>query len=1020
MTFPTPMLTSPVVQRLGWTLVHSLWQGAAIAVVLGVVLRVLRRGTPPSRYAAGCAAMLALAALPILTFFVLSGSTDDRPNASASWPTQVGRDIAAPTSVAPRQEMGASAAMARVNVRDVPPDEVPRPPSADAAVPWHRPTLIERIGALASFARSALSTFLPFLVWLWAAGVTALSLWNLGAFAAVRRLRIGAAAHPVDRATDALARRLMDRLGLRTVKVLQSAIIDSPMVIGAIKPAVLLPASMICGLPPAQLEALLAHELAHVLRHDYLVNLLQSVLETIFFYHPAAWWISQRIRIEREECCDDLAVRVTRDRASYVRALAAVAGVHAPALAPAASGGLLLPRLRRLLGMPDADAGRSPRWLAAALLIVLGGAIAATLGVRQIARAGTESADKKQFDAGDVIQVHGKVLDPSGHIVAGARVMAITSPWLRDTPLAETQSAADGTFSVSFRKSQFTGEWQNFWDGTGVAATAPGLAPAWDLWNATDASGDVVLRLPPDDIRIEGRVLDLDGRPVKGAEVTVKNVRPRVEDMKSMDITEWDLSNLGKRRPPPLGGFGFPVSKVTTDDDGQFRIPGIGRGRTASLWIYKPGIAVTLPNVATLPIETTSRTLQNYIATTATQYGARFEIAAEPERLITGVVRDADTGKPLPGVLIKPGSDIRAQATTDAQGRYTLLGLPKKKGLEVTAIPNDQQPYFMRIMDVPQTPGLGPVTVDFELHRGVWITGKVIDHATGRGVPDTRIYYLPWRSNPYVKNLPEWQRNLRIQGPEDRYHSGPDGTYRVVAAPGKALLRAWPAAGGGYRKGVAADKITCPRIRGFSAYDVYIPGASPDDAYALEEVDIPPGQENTNVDLHLEPGITIHLKTVDPQGKPLAGVVVVGTRPSMPYQAENDSEFDAVAFREDERRSVYFWYVPGKLAAAITLCPRDLPGRELTVKLEPFATIKGQLLRSDGQPMASARIEAVDSLGATGTDADGRFTLTLPAGIDYHLHGIKGRDEFNTDTDKIPLKPGEVKDVGIVHVKPYE
>ena len=98
------------------------------------------------------------------------------------------------------------------------------------------------------------------------------------------------------------------------------------------------------------MEALLAHELAHVLRHDYLVNLLQSVVETLLFYHPVTWWVSRRIRAERENCCDDLALSVTRDRAAYARALATVAGVWAPALAPAAAGSELLPRLRRVLG----------------------------------------------------------------------------------------------------------------------------------------------------------------------------------------------------------------------------------------------------------------------------------------------------------------------------------------------------------------------------------------------------------------------------------------------------------------------------------------------------------------------------------------------------------------------------------------------------------------------------------------------------------------------------------------------
>ena len=120
------------------------------------------------------------------------------------------------------------------------------------------------------------------------------------------------------------------------------------------KPVVLLPASALAGLTPQQLEAILAHELAHIRRHDYLVNLLQTLVETLLFYHPAVWWLSRRIRIERENCCDDLAVSLCGDPCTYARALADLEALRGPArsLAMAANGGSLLQRVRRLLGAP--------------------------------------------------------------------------------------------------------------------------------------------------------------------------------------------------------------------------------------------------------------------------------------------------------------------------------------------------------------------------------------------------------------------------------------------------------------------------------------------------------------------------------------------------------------------------------------------------------------------------------------------------------------------------------------------
>ena len=139
-----------------------------------------------------------------------------------------------------------------------------------------------------------------------------------------------------------------------------------PTVIGWLKPVVLLPASALAGLAPNQIEAILAHELAHIRRHDYLVNLCRRVVETLLFYHPAVWWLSRRIRAERENCCDDLAVSLCGDPVAYAAALAELEGLRSTTgdLVLAATGGSLLQRVRRLLGAPT-HAGRAPGWLAA-------------------------------------------------------------------------------------------------------------------------------------------------------------------------------------------------------------------------------------------------------------------------------------------------------------------------------------------------------------------------------------------------------------------------------------------------------------------------------------------------------------------------------------------------------------------------------------------------------------------------------------------------------------------------------
>ena len=159
-------------------------------------------------------------------------------------------------------------------------------------------------------------------------------------------------------AIDAAARVIAERLRIRrAVAILESRAVVVPTLVGWVKPVVLLPAAALAGLSPEQLQAILAHELAHVRRHDYLVNLLQSMVETLLFYHPATWWVSAQVRAEREHCCDDLAVEVCGDRLVYVSALAeltTLAGHRGFALA--ATDGSLLGRVRRILGRQRIDA----------------------------------------------------------------------------------------------------------------------------------------------------------------------------------------------------------------------------------------------------------------------------------------------------------------------------------------------------------------------------------------------------------------------------------------------------------------------------------------------------------------------------------------------------------------------------------------------------------------------------------------------------------------------------------------
>ena len=279
----------------GWTLVHFLWQGAAASVFLAAVLLTTR--SPRIRYAAGCFALALMALAPMLTY---------------AWLGQPGvvRELGPVTLT-----LGSGDALSRA------------------------------IGGTGPIA------WISWLPLFWMAGVAALSARLMLAAASVHRLTH----RESTRIADAWP-HLSRRLGLtRAVAFLTSNRLIGPAQAGFLKPVVLLPLSLLTQLPAAQLEAIIAHELAHIQRHDYLVNLLQTFVETLLFYHPAVWWVSHVIRAERELCCDQLAAGVTGNRHQYAEALLAVEVMAGGRLAftNAATGGDLRQRIARLLGQTE-------------------------------------------------------------------------------------------------------------------------------------------------------------------------------------------------------------------------------------------------------------------------------------------------------------------------------------------------------------------------------------------------------------------------------------------------------------------------------------------------------------------------------------------------------------------------------------------------------------------------------------------------------------------------------------------
>jgi bla regulator protein blaR1 len=363
---------NPVVMAMGWTLLHAAWQVLVLGLLAAAAGSWAR--TPQAKYLIHGVALVACLGVPLLTFLSLLPGTH-----------------------------AASIQVVEAVIR----------PSAQALVPQSGG------GWTPSRLLSPVTPLLPWAALAWVAGVILGMGRMAGAWLWLKRTSSSHLA-PLPEAWAARFEELRTRLGIARKVVLRvSRILDSPATHGWWRPVVLVPAGLFAGFPPDLLEALLAHELAHVARNDYLVNLLQSITETLLFFHPVVWWLSRRIRDEREQVCDSLAARAIGDPIRLAQALNALDDVQTlqPSLALPAQGGLLVNRIRNLVSPAPSRVQRS--WaLAVPLLAVALAATGVCIGQTPKAESQTQivEADRQRVDQsfkklGDLVGQYDRLME---------------------------------------------------------------------------------------------------------------------------------------------------------------------------------------------------------------------------------------------------------------------------------------------------------------------------------------------------------------------------------------------------------------------------------------------------------------------------------------------------------------------------------------------------------------------------------------------------------------------------------
>lgn len=347
------LISSEIIRAIGWTLINITWQGTAIALMLWILLKIFNKSSAQFKYTISLLSLVAIVALSTYNFYN-SYQSSSPPNEKIDIVLSNGEGIIDGLSQI-------------IN-------------SASSPV-----SFIE----LFSVFVNRLDSYLPLIVNIWIVGIIFFMMKFFVGYVYLQRLKRDKVLNITDKWKEKFF-RIESKLAIKKrIRYLESKVARIPLMLGYLKPVIIIPAGMLTGIPENQIEAIIAHELAHIRRNDYLVNILQIFIEIVFFYHPAVWFISSIIRSERENCCDDLALTACEGSLTYAKALVSVQelkpGKVYSAVAFSGQKKQLINRIKRMVMKTEMKSNVSDRIIAT--LIVSIGIIIATLSVSFTAKS---------------------------------------------------------------------------------------------------------------------------------------------------------------------------------------------------------------------------------------------------------------------------------------------------------------------------------------------------------------------------------------------------------------------------------------------------------------------------------------------------------------------------------------------------------------------------------------------------------------------------------------------------------
>jgi RNA polymerase sigma factor (sigma-70 family) len=636
--------------------------------------------------------------------------------------------------------------------------------------------------------------------------------------------------------------------------------------------------------------------------------------------------------------------------------------------------------------------------------------------------------------------VSGRVLTPDGKPLPGAEILSVGAG---AAPQKLGVSAADGRFAVSIPRGR---------GRPNLVAAAAGFGVAFAELDLPGA--EVVLRTVKDR-PVRGRVVDTQGKPVAGATVEVRHVAAYGDTLDPF-LVDWQTRDshyglLGWARClSPEGPAPFPAA--TTDADGRFTMAGAGDERLVVLRVSGPGIArddlwvVNRGGFDPKPYNQVAAS--RFAAASGSDYawmvklhGPDAEVVAEAEKPVRGTVTDKDTSRPRPGVrvtLLQHGLDSDLTATTDAAGQYEFRGARKARSYPILVASDGVTGHVATTVRCDDTPGYTPVTVDVAVRKGVIVTGRVLDKATGKPLPGFATV-LPCNDNKFVADFPAFDPGTGY----DEVRTGADGTFRCVTVPGSVLLMGGPDPGrmpdgelGYFRyKPAVADPKYPQYFRtfrgGVTAFLTPV-GINPLKGSYARVLDLKPGAGVVTHDIVVEPATALPIAIRTADGMPVAGVWAAGLAPggwSQPIRVTGDT---CAAYHLDGKPRLVVVYEPKKRLFG-TLSLKGDETEPVTVTLGPGGgTIEGRLVGKDRKPLAGVEVrvshaapadrsaEAINEYVRRGklvvTDANGRFR------IDDVIPGLKCDLSFNRGGKKVvftvTVEPGRTTTVSELRLGP--